>query len=826
MNPFDLLRRRAEAAPRVAARTSEDTFRVLAEITGEAVVRADGDGRITYVNPSAQRLFGFSPSEAQGQPLAVLLPDRFHAAQAQAWQDVLAGAVSTTVKSDGTLTAVRRDGTEVPVEMRLSAGTLDGVVFVSAVFRDLAGSRGFGDSEHFLALAETMPAAVLVFQDDLIRYANPAAAAITGYRRQELIGMSFWQPVHPDHRAAVRDRGRARQLGQPTLPRYETKLLTKDGTDRWVDFAATTITLEGRPAGLAAAVDITEQRLAEGAVRESDRRIRDILENVQLIALTLDREGAITFANEYLLELLGYGEEEVVGQDWFELAVPAERRPPLRQNFQGEMASGAVAPHHESEIVTRLGERRLVSWNNTVLQTLSGEVSGMACLGVDVTERRRVEEQLVHDAFHDALTGLPNRALFMDRLGSAMARSVRKPNYLFAVLFLDVDRFKTVNDSLGHRAGDQLLIQIGRALAGVLRPGDTVARLGGDEFTILLDDLASSQDALRVTERVRDSLNSPFTIGGHEVFATASIGIALSSSRHEQPEELVRNADTAMYHAKADGRGTYKVFDTSMHAQAITLLETESDLRRAVERQGFLLHFQPIVEIASGRVAGMEALIRWEHSKRGLVSPLEFVHLAEETGLIFEIGSWALTAACRALRGWDDLGRHLTMSVNLSTRQFNQPDLVEKVAATLQGAGLEPRRLKLEVTESVLMSNAEAAVITLRRLHDLGVHVCIDDFGTGYSSLSYLLRLPADTLKIDRSFVVAMGEGVRHAEIVRAIVALGRSLGMEVVAEGVETPDQRERLLALQCPYAQGFLYGRPMDEERARVWLAGQPPG
>jgi diguanylate cyclase (GGDEF)-like protein/PAS domain S-box-containing protein len=821
MNPFDLLRRRGDAAVRTR---TEDTFRVLAEITGEAVVRADAAGHITYLNPVAQRLFGYPPSEAQGQPLNLLLPERFHEAQGRAWGDVVAGAVSTLVKSEQTLTALRRDGAEIPVELRLSGGTLDGVVFVSAVFRDLSGGRALGDSEHFLALAETLPAMVFVFQDDVIRYANPAAGAITGYRRQELVGMPFWQPFHPDHRSVVRDRGQARQQGQPAIPRYEARLLTKDGTDRWVDFAATTITLDGRPAGLAAAVDITDQRLAEGAVRESDRRIRDILENVQLIALTLDREGAIIFANEYLLELIGYGEEEVVGRDWFELAVPAERRPPLRQNFEGEMASGTVAPHHESDIVTRLGERRLVSWNNTVLQALSGEVSGIACLGVDVTERRRVEEQLVHDAFHDALTGLPNRALFMDRLGSALARSVRKPQYLFAVLFLDVDRFKTVNDSLGHRAGDQLLIQISRALAGVLRPGDTVARLGGDEFTILLDDLASTQDALRVAERIRESLAQPFTIGGHQVFSTVSIGIALSSPRLEQPEELLRNADTAMYHAKADGRGTYKVFDTSMHALAISQLETESDLRRAVERQGFLLHFQPIVEMATGRVTGMEALVRWEHSKRGLVSPLEFVHLAEETGLIYEIGSWALAEACRALRAWGDgVGDGFTMSVNLSTRQFNQPDLVDTVAAVLNQAGLDPGRLKLEVTESVLMSNAEAAVITMRRLHDLGVHVCIDDFGTGYSSLSYLLRLPADTLKIDRSFVVGMAEGARHAELVGTIVALGRSLGMEVVAEGVETADQRDRLLALECPFAQGFFYARPMDAERARAWLTGQ---
>jgi diguanylate cyclase (GGDEF)-like protein/PAS domain S-box-containing protein len=534
-------------------------------------------------------------------------------------------------------------------------------------------------------------------------------------------------------------------------------------------------------------------------MRESDRRMRHILENVQLIALTLDVEGAVTFANEYVLELMGYTEEELVGQDWFELALAPERREVARRAFRAETAAGVVAPHQETPIVTRDGDQRLVSWNNTVLRAVNGDVLGVAALGVDVTERRRVEERLVYDAFHDALTGLPNRALFVDRLGSALARSLRRPNYLIAVLFLDVDRFKTVNDSLGHRAGDQLLIQMSRVLSAVVRPGDTVARMGGDEFTVLLDDIAGTEDATTVAQRIQDALAQPFDLGSHEVFATASIGISLSGTI-QQPEELLRNADAAMYQAKAEARGSFQVFDTSMHARAVSLLQTENELRRAVENQAFLLHFQPIVELATGRVSGLEALVRWEHSRRGLVSPLEFIHLAEDTGLIFDIGQFALEDACRAQRGWrEELGVDLPVSVNLSAKQFAQKDLLERISGALRVTGVPPHRLKLEITESVLMNNAEAAIITLRRLKELGLHVCIDDFGTGYSSLSYLLRLPADTLKIDRSFVVGLEDETRNAQLVGTIVSLGASLGMEVVAEGVETEGQRGRLAELAC---------------------------
>jgi diguanylate cyclase (GGDEF)-like protein len=449
-------------------------------------------------------------------------------------------------------------------------------------------------------------------------------------------------------------------------------------------------------------------------------------------------------------------------------------------------------------------------------------VIGAASIGADVTERRRVERQLLHDAFHDTMTGLPNRALLMDRLAGALARARRRPNQLVAVLFLDVDRFKFVNDSLGHAVGDQLLIQMSKVLGSCVRPGDTVARLGGDEFIVLLEGLDEPADAVRVADRILEAVAAPFQLEGHEVFASLSIGIALSTREYARPEDMLRDADTAMYQAKGGGKACHQIFDTSMHKHAVHVLALENELRRAVERKAFLLHYQPIVELAGGRIVALEALVRWEHSERGLVSPVEFVQLAEETGLIFEIGAWALEEACRTAREWAEaLALDFTINVNLSSKQFSHANLVEQVAAVLRQTRLQPRRLKLEITESVIMENADSAVAMLASLRELGVGVCIDDFGTGYSSLAYLLRFPADSLKVDRSFVSTIAKGDRNAQLVSSIVSLGTSLGMEVVAEGVETDAQRGQLQALGCRLAQGYLFSKPLDEERARALLA-----
>ena len=678
--------------------------------------------------------------------------------------------------------------------------------------------------DRFTTLAETSPAAILMARDGVITYANPAGSDLSGYSIRELIGRQIASLIHPDFQALFTQRERARHRNSLTTARYELKMLTKGQDDRWIDVVVTTTRHGDDLSTLWMCIDIHDRKLAEHALREAERRMRDILENVRLVAVMRDINGDVTFANEFVVELLGCPEEDVVSANWFDAFVPAEHKDPLRDAYKDALANGSITPHDESEVVTRLGERRTVSWNHTLLHDVEGRVIGAASIGEDVTERRRFEQQLLHDAFHDALTGLPNRALFLDRLGSALARLARHPERLVAVLFLDLDRFKLINDSLGHSVGDELLVAISRVLREAIRPGDTVARLGGDEFTVLLDDLEDPLEATAVAQRILASLNVPFALSGHEVFATASVGIALSSRQYDVPEDMVRDADTAMYRAKSEGKARHRVFDTSMHTHALELLALENDLRRAVERKRFVVHYQPIVELATTAIVGVEALVRWDHTQRGIIGPSEFIGLAEETGLVIGISDQVLWQACEDARTWESkFPFPICVNVNLSTRAFSQPDLVERVANVLENTKLSASRLKLEITESALMENPDTTATMLHRFRELGARICIDDFGTGYSSLSYLLRFPVDTLKIDRSFVAAIGRGQRNAQLVGTMIALARSLGMDVVAEGVETEEQRRYLLDLGCAHAQGFLFSAPLVVSDLEALLAAE---
>ncbi len=513
-------------------------------------------------------------------------------------------------------------------------------------------------------------------------------------------------------------------------------------------------------------------------------------------------------------------------ETWFNRVHPddlEELRDQLRQHLEGK----TNLFQSEHRILHESGRYLWALSRGVAVRDAAGKPYRMAGSQTDITDRRKFEEQLLRDAFYDSLTGLPNRALFLDRLGVSIARTHRNPHYQFAVLFLDLDRFKNINDSLGHIIGDKLLRAVAERLVPLVRHGDTVARLGGDEFAVLLDDIEENSRASLVAERILRKFSIPYDLEGHEVFTSASIGIALSTTGYDRPENVLRDADTAMYRAKSNGKGQSAVFDRQMHAHAVAVLKLENDLRRALERQEFRLHYQPIVDLDTGRIRAFEALVRWEHPDRGLVNPHDFIPTAEETGLIVQIGRYVLREACRQMAEWQRMFpqlKNLAVSVNLSSKEFMQSDLVERIKETLEETGLPPNCLRLELTESIIMEHAAPVPDKLRRLRDLNVELHIDDFGTGYSSLNYLHQLPANVLKIDRSFISQMSNGTGRSEIIGTIVYLARNLGMTVAAEGLETAEELAHFRTLRCEFGQGFYFSKPLNQEDARGLLAVNP--
>ena len=569
--------------------------------------------------------------------------------------------------------------------------------------------------------------------------------------------------------------------------------------------------------------DFSARKKVEDALAHSENFARTIISSVGEGVIVYDRELRYQVWNHFMEELTGLRADQVLGKYALD-SFPHLREYGLDALLQRALAGERVRSDDTPYRVPQTGKDGWVTAFYSPHIAPNGEIIGVVAIIHDVTERKRAEEQLQHNAFHDSLTGLPNRALFLDRLERLIKHVQRHPEYMFAVLFLDLDRFKVVNDSLGHSVGDDLLVAIGHRLEACLREGDSVARLGGDEFAILLDDVRDVNDATRIADRIERELSTPFTLRGHEVFTTASIGIALSSTGYSRPGELLRDSDTAMYRAKNGGRGHYEVFDRDMHLQAVEQLKIETDLRRAVARNELVLHYQPVISLESGEITGFEALARWNHARHGLLQPANFISVAEETGMIVPIGYWVLREACSQMRLWLDnfpLLRDIAVSVNISSRQFAQPDLVDQIDRILDDTRCPARNLKLEITESVIMHDAPLAASMLRALKERGVAVCIDDFGTGYSSLSYLKTFPIDTLKIDRSFVAQVDENGSSVELIETIVALARILGISAVAEGVETPEQLELVRRLGSHYAQGFYFSTPLSPEQAEELLS-----
>lgn len=664
---------------------------------------------------------------------------------------------------------------------------------------------------------ETMQIGVTITDvNGTILYTNPADARMHGYGVDELVGRDagVFSPSKQ-----MRQRLTSEELALMTSWQRETTNKRKDGTTFPVHLMSDVVrNSEGEPIGIISTCeDISERKQAETALRNSEERYTLAAEGANDGLWDWDLNSNTIYYSPRWSAMLGYGSEEIRNNpdEWLKRVHPEDR-----DRLQSEIDAhlNEQTPHLESEhrIQHRNGSYRWVLCRGMAVRNVDNRPHRIAGSFGDLTARKRVEEQLLHDAVHDQLTGLPNRGVMIRALQRSIGRAERKRDYSFAVLHVDVDRFKLYNDSLGHPAGDRLLVEIAARLAACIRPADMLVRLGSDEFAILLDDIDDFADPTRVAKRIHEVLHSPFELEEREVFCTASIGIALGSTKYRHPEEVLRDATTAMGRAKARGNACHEVFDGAMHKRAIEVLHLETGLRWALERNELLLHYQPIVSLATGEITSVEALVRWQHPERGLIHPDDFIPLAEESGLIVPIGWHVLRMSCEQMRAWQvDLPseRSVRLCVNLSPKQFTQPDVVDQVKMAIGKAGIDPGLLRLEMTENAVMENAETAFPRMSELQSLDVRLHMDDFGTGYSSLSYLHKLPIDTLKIDRSFILDLGVRDEALEIVKTIVTLAHNLGMQVVAEGVETKEQLTILRTLECEYAQGFYFSEPIDE-------------
>lgn len=582
---------------------------------------------------------------------------------------------------------------------------------------------------------------------------------------------------------------------------------------------------ELKDAYYAAETEIIKRREAEQALRESEERYALAAEGSNDGLWDWDLRKHKVYFSPRWCAMIGF-EGDGIGDhpsEWLHRVHPTDR--PKVRNALLEHIEGR-SPHFEAEyrILHRDGNYRWMLSRGLAVRDAESKAYRIAGSQTDVTARKLAEEQLLHDAFHDHVTGLANRALFIDRLESNLKRRSRSPQYLFALLFLDLDRFKIVNDSLGHLAGDLLLKILAKRLEASIRAVDTVARFGGDEFAILLSDLREPADAIIVAERIQKGLQIPFPLEEHQVFTTASIGIVLGSADYRHADEMLRDADTAMYRAKMRGKGSYELFNGEMLCNTRGVLQLENDLRNALRRGEFCLHYQPIIYLQTGKIAGFEALIRWNHPERGLLAPGQFLAVAEDADLLVPIGWQTLEEGCKQLQAWRNAYPNLTdlsVAVNLSAKQFACPDLIEKLDRILAETGLKPAHLKLEITEGIVMQSVDSSMRILGQLRQKGIHLHLDDFGTGYSALSYLHQFPISTLKTDRSFIARRGSNKENRAVMQAVVQMAAQLGMDVVVEGVETPEQFADVMALECKYGQGYLFSRPVEPAVAEGMLA-----
>ncbi len=707
--------------------------------------------------------------------------------------------------------AIERQWLVAEIEaLRSAAGIIGAAIQRQQVERALRLEK-----HRFQQLYENTPLAILVAgADEKVVAVNSAFESLFGFARAEVIDREINDLITPADRTDEAS-WLSRRTFQGETVTQRTMRIRKDGSPIPVEIFGVPVVQDGEVVLVYGIyVDQTERLRAEAAIRESEEKFRSLAEQ-SLQGIFVLKGGRIAYANQMMADITGYklGDFLSFDQKALEKMIhPADRAFVVAAANGFEIGDGRVSPQSEYRLITKSGAMKWVLQQTRTVQ-FDGDL-GVEGVLVEITKRKRAEEQLLQSALHDSLTGLPNRASFHDRVDLALERTRGRSQSPFAVLFLDIDRFKLINDGYGHQAGDRLLVEIAHRLRRAVRPGDTVARLGGDEFTVLIPDIKGPDEAISVAQRIHSALSRPFHVGDQEVFTSASTGIAISSSQYDNPDEILRDADIAMYRAKSDGRARHFMYEDSMHPLVLNQLHLENDLRRALEREEFVLHYQPIVNALSGTIVACEALVRWQHPERGLLPPGEFLPMAEETGLINPIGEWVLRTGCgQALRWMNeaDGGSSPAVSINLFSRQFSRAELVIYIRKVLDELQLPPNRLQLEITESAVIDMPELAIDVMHRLRNLGIKVHLDDFGTGYSSLAYLQRFAVDTLKIDRGFIQRIGGDGGGAEIVQTIISLARNLGMDALAEGIESPEQLVTVRDMGCGFAQGFLFAKPL---------------